>query len=78
MVDCCSDETKYDAMRRGLGQQVPDREQRRNSGIFPRVTAMTSLDHQSLGQDREQEDGDEDHGNFVRQSLEELGKAQVN
>ena len=48
-----------------LGHQVPDRDERRDSRIFPRVAAMPGLDEKGLGQDGDQEDRDEDRADFV-------------
>jgi hypothetical protein len=66
LVDRRNDETKYDAVCRCLGHQVPDRDERRDPRIFPRVAAMPGLDGKRLDQDGDQEDRDKDRADFVR------------
>ena len=66
LVDRRNDEAKYDAVRRCLGHQVPDRDERRDPRIFPRVAAMPGLDGKRLDQDGDQEDRDKDRADFVR------------
>jgi hypothetical protein len=77
LVDRRNDDAENDAVRRRLGQQVPDRDQGRNAGIFPRIAALPRLDHQCLDQDRDHEDREKDRAGLVGQFVKEVGKAEV-
>src|SRR4029077_3046146 len=77
LVDRRNDETKYDAVCRCLGHQVPDRDERRDPRIFPRVAAVPGLDEKGLDQDGDQEDRYKDRADFVGQFLEEVSKAEI-
>jgi hypothetical protein len=76
-IDRRGDDAEDQAMRRCLGQNVPDGDQGRDTGILPRVIAVPSLDHKSLHQDGEEEDRDEHRGDLVWQLIPKIGEAEV-